>query len=722
MFIRKATLGVATVFLLAFVSGCGTTSNTPDPGNQVLFVLLSPSTLSLNAGEVVQLTANVRDGFDEPSSATVAYSSSNTALVTVSPGGAVCAGVWNSGFTACSGATASGSAAVTATAKGTASNTVTVIVHPPVTSVVVDPVAGCNSSTLTKQFTAHVCSAQVVPHDSSGPCAPNAAEVTSQAGPLIWQTADANVASVDANGLVTGGQPGVTTVFASVSNVVSAPAPYRTCMPIDIRLHAAGGNATSASMIPGQAVTLQADMTDENGLNRNAVPMAIFSNSPAVASVNGATVTANSVGSVTIGAGCIPPVCGNGFPQPFPVYSNPFHVVIAGASPPTTVFATSSFSPPSGVPPILVPIDTSKNPPVAGTAINLPGLPNSMVFAAGGARAYLGTSAGLAVLDPATQTVTVVAPQVLGQVVAVSPAGDKAMVSDAGLQPDPTQQRFFLFDLPSKTFQTFVKPHGVISPGGLPVGAAFGSDGLRDYVASKDGSGNIFIPSPLLAVQTINIGGTSSSVAALPSGPFVYVANSAGLEVVAACNNVQQPTANNPPTNSSTIQLVQAVPGADVIVALDSSGIDVETVTVKSILSTNPTLPVVLSPANCQPFPFYSNQFLDFGVGPLTGRQLLVASNGSRVVVFAAGTSNVLAAVPGATPSVAAIPLAGGGTEPLSGGITLDGNTVWVGVAGTNTNDKIDLVGGTDAVQVPMSFKKSDGTAAPPDIVAVWPK
>jgi hypothetical protein len=54
--------------------------------------------------------------------------------------------------------------------------------------------------------------------------------------------------------------------------------------------------------------------------------------------------------------------------------------------------------------------------------------------------------------------------------------------------------------------------------------------------------------------------------------------------------------------------------------------------------------------------------------------------------------------------------------------MTPDGNTLWVGVAGTNTVDKIDLVGGTDAVQVSTSLKKSDSSAAPPNIVAVLPK
>jgi len=70
MFIRHATFGVATVFIAAFLAGCGTGSSVPNPGDTVSLVLLSPSAISLNAGEVQQLASDVRDGFDQPSSAT----------------------------------------------------------------------------------------------------------------------------------------------------------------------------------------------------------------------------------------------------------------------------------------------------------------------------------------------------------------------------------------------------------------------------------------------------------------------------------------------------------------------------------------------------------------------------------------------------------------------------------------------------------------------------
>ena len=68
------------------------------------------------------------------------------------------------------------------------------------------------------------------------------------------------------------------------------------------------------------------------------------------------------------------------------------------------------------------------------------------------------------------------------------------------------------------------------------------------------------------------------------------------------------------------------------------------------------------------------------------------------------------------------IPLPAGATEPLSAGMTLDGTTLWVGVGGTNTIDQINLITGADVLQTPISFTKADGTAAPPNIVALRPQ
>src|SRR5262249_36849617 len=155
------------------------------------------------------------------------------------------------------------------------------------------------------------------------------------------------------------------------------------------------------------------------------------------------------------------------------------------------------------------------------------------------------------------------------------------------------------------------------------------------------------------------------------------------------CNNVQQGL--TPPTNSGTIQLVGSVKNANTIVAMDSAGLDVETVTTSAL-----SPPVTITPANCQGNVSYSNQFINLGVGPVTARQLLVASNGSHAAVFPVGLNKVLTAVPAPGGVVFAIPLPAGATEAVSGGMTPDGNTIWAGIAGTNSVDRINLNTGAD--------------------------
>ena len=58
----------------------------------------------------------------------------------------------------------------------------------------------------------------------------------------------------------------------------------------------------------------------------------------------------------------------------------------------------------------LIPIDASKTPPVAGSAIALPGVPNSIVFDRAAHTAYIGTNVGLVVLDTTSNVASLVTP------------------------------------------------------------------------------------------------------------------------------------------------------------------------------------------------------------------------------------------------------------------------------------------------------------------------
>jgi hypothetical protein len=455
------------------------------------------------------------------------------------------------------------------------------------------------------------------------------------------------------------------------------------------------------------------DLIDEHGNVAAAAPITLFSNNSVVASVSGVTLTANVPGGAGIQAVCAPPTCGNGLNTP--MYSNLFSVTVNGTSTTsTTVYAASSFPVPTGQIMPVVPVDISKTPPAVGSAIALPGVPNSMVFDRAGARMFIGTNVGLAALDASTNTVTLVAPNTLGKVLAVSADGNKVILSNAAndpatgnpIEPNAANQRVFVFDRGANpaTVTTFVASGAVA--------ATFDDDGFRAYIVANNG--NLYVYSPLQTFLTSTLGTPGVDAVTLPSGPFAYVATpAAGLQVIATCNNAVQSV--TPPTNSSSIQLVSRNPNTNTLFAVDSTGINVESVGV-----TQKTPPVSITAANCAPAVDYNNNFFDFGVGAFTARQLLVASNGVHVAVLPAGINKVFTLLNENAPGSVTLPA--GASEPLSGGLTPDGLNLWVGVAGTNTVDHINLGNNQDDIQVKMNFVKADGTPAPPNLVTIRPK
>jgi trimeric autotransporter adhesin len=700
--------GMALMALfVSLAAGCG---GSKSANTTVAAVRVNSSSLSMVAGEVVGLGVSAVNSDNANVSTTFTFNSSNTQIATVSPAGNVCAGVWDSAFVVCNGSDASGNpisgtAIITATAAGVTSGPVTVSVHPSITRVTVDSVTEpCFSIAQTHQFVAHAF------HNNT--------EITSQIGNFSWSASAPSVASVDANGLATARTPGITGVVASVGATTSPAVFLKSCMPVLIVLHINGdpaGVPTEALVMNvADTKTVQADMVDELGAVTPNAPVTILSNNSTVATVAGTALTAQSPGGAGLQAVCAPPTCGIGINTP--IYSNLFSIFVGGVSPnTTTVYATSTFPNVPGTSIPLIPIDASKTPPVAGSPIFLPGFPNSLLFDRAGATGYIGMNTGLASLNTASNVVTLVSPIPIGKVLAVSADGNRVIVSNAANDPStgqpidqfPSEQRVWLFDKTNNTITTFILTDAVA--------ANFDDDGFRAYVAARNG--NVYVISSLLSPQTISVGGVNTDVTQLASGPFVYVANSAGLQSIATCNNA--PQATNPPTNSTTnIQFVQSVRNTNTLVAVDSPGLDIESVNTADL---NP--PTTITPANCQGVVSYSNNFIDFGIGAFTARQLLVGSAGTHIAVLPAGVNKVLTAVNTNNVFTAgSVPLPAGATEALNGSLTPDGATLWVGVAGTNTVDRINLSSNADEVQIPTTFKKADGSPAPPNLVVIKPK
>lgn len=683
-----------TLFLSLILTGCGG-GGSSSSSQTVTQVVLTPSTVSVNAGEVFQLSATPENAAGTAVTATVTYQSSNSNIAAVSNAGEICGGSWDASFIVCNGVSGgtfvSGTATITATAGGVKSSPITVSVHPKITAITVNglPVF-CASMTQTLQLTAHAFN--------------NGVDITNQVGPFTWTTLDPTVATVDANGALTAKNPGVTGIFASAANVSSTPASFRTCMPVRIRLHTSDSATTTSATLSGtQTQALGIDFDDENGITiLTGDPFSKISNNTTSVTVSNLTASAVSPGGAGIVAACIPPTCGNGVNQP--VYSNLFSVTVTGSSPTTTVYAASSFSPPSGTAATLVPIDTGTH--AIGTAIGLPAVPNSLVFGSQGTRAWLGTTAGLATLDPTTNQVTLVAPDAVGKVLAVSPDGNRAIVSNAAndpgfgvpIEPNPAKQRIWEFDLSNRVLQTITRPGAVA--------ASFDPDNFKAYIAANDG--NVYVFSTFFSLQNFLLGGSPVDVASLASMDFNFFANSGSLDVVATCNNSIRSSAL-----ATAHQKVAPILNQDVMVAVSSTGLDLDTVTV------NPSPGTQFCPP---PNPAHSVTSLNFGIGAFSARQLLVTPSAVRAVVLPVGVNKILVGDLFGTPATGTVTLPAGATEALSAGMLQDGASAWVSVAGTNTIDLIDLNLKTDILQVASPFKKSDGTAVAPNLLAIRPK
>jgi hypothetical protein len=640
-----------------WLSGIPPTSST---ANVPVKINVSPTSLSLNLGNVDQLTPTAVNAINSPISTlvTFTYTSSNPSQVTVSPSGLVCAGRWDANFVNCTGAGA-GTAQITAAAAGLVSDPVPVYVHQPITAVTVSPsLVDCRSQGQTQQMTVQAFS--------------GATDITSTVGPFQWSATDFGVVTFDATtlGLVTAKGPGRTNIYAQlggVNAVSSAPAIFVTCPVQSIVLHLASGPATAATMNTGDQVALAADVLDTHGTALSNVSLTFPSNNPSVATVANNTVVAFDAGTAAITAACNPPGCN---PNLFPIYSNVFTATVNGTSA-TTVFAAST----TGT--SLVPIDTTTN--TAGSIITLPSTPNSILEAPLAANIYLGSSGGLIRVDAAANTATTISASITGQILVIAPDGSTQVTSDqaAGKVFVVTGTGATSLNIPGAT-QT-----------------AFNPDGTKVFIVTNTGSLVVF--STTATQKNITLPATAHDVAVLSSGWFTYLTQTGAIAARATCDSsLQQTVAANDPT------FLAPVPDGSKMLAVDPPALDVVTVN-----STG---------AGCPPLGGNNANSVaskDLGAGDFTARQLIVLPDSSKAYVVT--NLNKLLVYNIATGAASSIPFAGG-VECFSGGATLDSKTLYLGCS-DNTVHRIDVAAATDAQQIVLT---TDPTKVfTPDLVVV---
>jgi len=673
---RKFILVTAIFIVASELIGCGGGSSSTAPA--AASIKLSPTVGSLNLGGTLQFSSVALNSINQGILATITYQSSNPAVLSLSPNGLACAGTWDSTFAICSpGQT--GTVEVTATAGTTVSAAAKVFVHPQVTAITLSaltvPTTPCLSITGTQKVQATVFS--------------NGTDITAQVGPITWQATDPTVAHVSttAAGLqrnqaqFTANIPGLTHIFASVSGVTSQSLNFKTCAVQSILLSEVNSGSTSAQVAKGTNIALKATVTDSlgNTISLPAGALNWLTSNNAVAPVRAGTVSTTNTGGAGITASCTPPTCNTNL---FPVFSsNVFAVKVTGTPGSSTVYATSTDCQ-SGCVPTIVPIANN----VAGTAVTLPSTPNSILVSPRGDNLYLGSGLGLIVFTPANNTLAGTASAVVGKVLAVSPDGNRVVVSN-------TTASFNLVNI-------FNRTTGAVTQ--LPISgvraAAFSPDGSKLFMVSPT---NLYIFSTLQALKIIALGGPATDAAFLTTGAFGFVGNGTNSAVLpfATCNDAP---ASGIATSGPLTQIA-AVPTRLEMLAVNSPGIS--------------SIPISTNGAGCAPsFGTSGATFHDFGQGNFTATQLLVSSDGARAYVIGNLSSVLVYDV--ASGGVSAIGLAGGAST-LSGALTVDGKSLYVG-GSDGAVHRLDTTAGTDAQRIPVTLCTGT-TTCKPNLVAVIP-
>lgn len=238
----------------------------------VASVSITPSPLSMSVGQSTGLTALVRDDAGNLlSGRTVAWSSSNTAVATISPSGVVTA-------------VAAGTTTITATSEGKSGSATVTVTNFAVATVNVQPQSNTIIQGSSVQLSATLTDV-------------NGAPATNRA--VSWSSSNNSIATVNSSGLVSGVAVGSVTITATSegktgsATVTVQPKPVATVTV----------TPATVSLNPGQTAPLNVVLKDQSGAVLTGRTIAWTTSNSAVATVSSTgTVTAVGGGTATITA------------------------------------------------------------------------------------------------------------------------------------------------------------------------------------------------------------------------------------------------------------------------------------------------------------------------------------------------------------------------------------------------------------------------------------
>ena len=755
----RFTSGISLACILTscvFLFSCSSSSPTAVVASPVpasINLCISPSitcpgglNLSLEVGAIQGLTATARTNLNAIVAESFSFQSSNPTVLSIATDGTACAGTWDSLLapTVCTpGST--GVAQVSATAMGISSPAITVYVHQHVTGVTISKVPN-QPATLS-----NLCFSKGAP---SGPESAiyqafafyGTTDITSTVGPFSWQSvllAGQTTSSVTLTTppvgaplnqeIAAAATPGASLFYTSVAGFHSQPVLFTTCLVQSISISALSNPATSFVVNTGTSKTLNATVTDSLGMNLVGVPLTWNSTDPISVSATGATSTvygsvgtasASAIGGSAVIASCTPPACNGGINPSLPIYPRSaisFQVKSAATplSPTVYVSSTGCSTTTAICNTTVVPLTKTSagSTFTAGSPVQLPFTPNSIVFDDKGTDAFLGVDSSafgtrtvMAFSGAAASQVSNVA----GKVLAVSPDTSMAVISDTT-------------DIPNQVFictacnSTTTHPTSSFLINGATA-AAFSPDSLKAYIVAGN---NLYVYSKIDPLQTIPLTAPANDVAFFPEGAFAYLAGGAASAITVRrnCDSALVDTVAAPATPS----MIRALPDAATVAVLAPPDLELINVGPNGVW------------AGCTPLVVDSiTGTFNLGQGAFTPTQFIIAPDGS--VAYILGTQpppnsslplNFIIVFDFATQTPSFISLAGN-AAPLTASLSPAGDLLFVG-ANDGAVHVINTASQTDADQITFPFPQNalcfgpgtPATAAPvtclPDLVAVKP-
>jgi hypothetical protein len=708
--------------------------------------------------------------------------------VTVSPAGEVCAGQWDARFLVCSPSSTLPSGFVTVSAYNASHNisgSVLVSVHPRAARIALsaDPIspnpawaassqpwptgALCISQTNQVKFVAQPVDANGNPINSCTANPGTAGCVNDN--DYVWTTDNSSVAAISSFGFVRAQTPGVANVFATLNGTVSQPLAFVTCPPTSIVLSTSdftGTNpappftTTDVTLNAGGQKYVTATLKDINGNPLITSPLTYVTSDPLTGSFGPplelsypsatpggaplteptALLTANTAGRFGVVAACAPPSCnpavadfvtpsgpetGQAVGFGYPVYSNVVGATVQGTTGSNVLVTGTTFS--DGVTPAHRLLVYDSEALALIQTVELANLPNSLVVAPNGANAYVGSSAGLMVVNLATfqsslhtfpingQPNTAV---VSGTVLGVSPDSRYVVVSDLA------NSFVFLIDTTVTKAATRYNLANIDS-------VTFAADGSNIWIGGAAGvfvfQADTFVP--ITTNQTAHV----TSLAWMPDGQS-YFASGDQLVTHSTCENkkiLPLPSPNLVSTVPEGLSTT-AIDGVPHLLGLDgnlwfdypvttSAQVPLQTVQAIGSLVANGSGDVCLStvsvnaPITAAAGLLCTAQQVSFS--PKLEEEFVTGLNPSCAGENVIHGYDVVAQAPFACNTTNAV-------VPLSGGVLNDGRKLYFGSFDSSNNAILHRIDLSTCNSAPGTIAEDDAVsvAVVPSFVAVVPK